>query len=120
MHTLTDILTGTRGRLEPLNADPAGVSFSEVLIDSRQATPGSLFVALPGAAHDGHEFVMDAVGHGARGMLVRETWQSPLPLDGGIAVIRVDDTLRALQEWARAWRARFPVRVVGITGSIGK
>jgi UDP-N-acetylmuramoyl-tripeptide--D-alanyl-D-alanine ligase len=94
--------------------------FSDVTIDSRQATPGSLFVALKGAVADGHEFVMDALGHGARGLLVQAGWQAPLPPGPGVAVIRVADTLQALQEWARYWRSRFSARVVGITGSIGK
>jgi len=91
-----------------------------VVIDSRQATPGSVFVALRGEVHDGHAFVMDALGHGARGLLVARTWAPPVPLGPGIAVIRVDDPLRALQDWARHWRSRFATRVIGITGSIGK
>ncbi len=120
MYTLADILTGTGGALDPEGAVPLDTIFTDVTIDSRQATPSSLFVALQGLAQDGHEFVMDALGHGARGLLVRDSWQAPLPTGPGVAVIRVADTLAALQAWARYWRGRFPVRVVGITGSIGK
>jgi UDP-N-acetylmuramoyl-tripeptide--D-alanyl-D-alanine ligase len=119
MYTITDILTGTGGTLDP-SSPGADQSFSEVVIDSRQATPGSLFVALQGLEHDGHAFIMDALGHGARGLLVRADWQPAIAVGPGVAVIRVPDTLQALQEWARHWRSRFSVRVVGITGSIGK
>lgn len=120
MFTLADILTGTGGALDPTSEVGAETTFAEAIIDSRQATPGSVFVALQGQAQDGHAFVMDALGHGARGLLVRADWQPPAPLGPGIAVVRVADTLPALQAWAQAWRGRFPVRVVGITGSIGK
>jgi UDP-N-acetylmuramoyl-tripeptide--D-alanyl-D-alanine ligase len=120
MFTLADILTGTGGTLDPISEVGADVSFGDVAIDSRQVVPGSVFIALQGQAQDGHAFVMDALGHGARGLLARADWQPAAPLGPGIAVIRVADTLQALQAWARYWRGRFPVRVVGITGSIGK
>jgi UDP-N-acetylmuramoyl-tripeptide--D-alanyl-D-alanine ligase len=120
MYTLDDILTGTGGTVDPEGMVPDDMTFTDVVIDSRQATPGSLFVALAGQAQDGHEFVMDALGHGARGLLVQAGWQPPLPTGPGVAVIRVADTLAALQAWARHWRGRFAARVVGITGSIGK
>jgi UDP-N-acetylmuramoyl-tripeptide--D-alanyl-D-alanine ligase len=93
----------------------------EVVIDSRTAGPGTLFVALPGQVYDGHEFVVDAVGHGAQAALVRTDWQPPGPLGAGVALIRVPDTLRGLQALATWWRSRFPaLKVIGITGSIGK
>ena len=121
MYTLNDILTGTGGTLDPQYPGPADLLLREVVIDSRTAGPGTLFVALPGQVYDGHEFVVDAVGHGAQAALVRADWQPPGPLGASVAIIRVPDTLRGLQALATWWRSRFPaLKVIGITGSIGK
>jgi UDP-N-acetylmuramoyl-tripeptide--D-alanyl-D-alanine ligase len=97
-----------------------GIGFPDVAIDSRAQLNGSLFVALPGERVDGHSFVVDAAGHGARGALVREDWEPPASLPHDMALIRVEDTLAALQRLAAWWRARHDVRVVGVTGSVGK
>jgi UDP-N-acetylmuramoyl-tripeptide--D-alanyl-D-alanine ligase len=107
-----------------------------VVIDSRRAEPGDLFVALPGEHSDGHHFVADAFAHGAVAALVHQDVQAdcahvdlrtpglPLPLAGAMSLpvcLRVEDTLAALQRLAGGWRARFErLRVIGITGSVGK
>ena len=122
MFTLNDVLEGTRGRLDEATGALAmtGLGFNSVAIDSRAALSGALFVALMGERVDGHEFVLDAAGHGARGALVREDWTAPATLPPGMALIRVPDPLAALQSFAAWWRARFDVQVVGVTGSVGK
>ncbi|HLN14371.1 MAG TPA: UDP-N-acetylmuramoyl-tripeptide--D-alanyl-D-alanine ligase, partial [bacterium] len=86
-------------------------------IDSRAVAPGMLFVALAGTQTDGHQFAADACRRGAAAVVVSRD-VSGVPPDA--AVIRVADTLRALQRIGRALRDRQPVRVVGITGSVGK
>jgi UDP-N-acetylmuramoyl-tripeptide--D-alanyl-D-alanine ligase len=122
MFTLQDILQGTGGDLDAASGALAmtGLGFTGVAIDSRADLRGVLFVALQGERVDGHEFVLDAVGHGARGALVRRDWQAPSALAAGAALIRVDDPLTALQDLARWWRTHNNVQVLGITGSIGK
>jgi UDP-N-acetylmuramoyl-tripeptide--D-alanyl-D-alanine ligase len=107
---------------------------SGVTVDSRQARAGSLFVALPGEQADGHRYVADALARGAIAAIVerdvacgtmldlRDPSQAP---EGGEVVplpvcLRVDDSLAALQQIAAWWRTQFDVRVIGITGSIGK
>ncbi len=131
MLTLADVveaLTGTRW------AQAAEEVLPQVVIDSRQAVPGALFVALPGQRVDGHDFVADAFARGASYALVQrevpgypmldlrrplrpEHWEAFRPP----AVLRVEHTLTALQQAARFWRRRLPhLRVVGITGSVGK
>jgi UDP-N-acetylmuramoyl-tripeptide--D-alanyl-D-alanine ligase len=121
MYSLTDIVTGTGGALDSQFAGPANLILRDVVIDSRQAGPGSLFVALPGAIADGHQFIADAVGRGALAVLARSDWQPAEAPPPGVAVVRVADTLQGLQALATWWRGRFPaLRVVGITGSIGK
>ena len=121
MYTLDDIVIGTGGTLDPEYAGVAGGVLREVGIDSRAAGPGSLFVALAGTVSDGHDFIASAVSRGAQAVLVRSDWQPAAPLGSGVAVVRVSDTLRGLQALATWWRSRFPaLKVIGITGSIGK
>lgn len=88
-----------------------------VAVDSRQVGAGDLFVALPGARHDGHAFLSDVAARGAVGALVsRET----PGLTEGFGLLRCDDTLGALQRLAQGHRDTLAVRVIGITGSNGK
>ncbi|MFW6057678.1 MAG: Mur ligase family protein, partial [Persicimonas sp.] len=96
---------------------------SEVGIDSRQALArNSLFVALDGDHFDGHRFVEEAGQKGAAAALISRGE----PGDFGdtnspqMALVRVADTLAALQKLAAGWRALFDIPVVGITGSNGK
>ncbi len=85
-----------------------------VSTDSRTLKPGALFVALRGPNFDGTAFVQAAAAQGAIGALVeRET-------PGSLPQVVVPDTLRALQELARNWRADFGLPVVAVAGSNGK
>ncbi len=82
--------------------------------DSREVRPGDLFVALPGARVDGHDFVSDAAARGAAAVLAQRDVTTALP------VLRVDDSLAALQTLAAAERDSASYRVVGVTGSVAK
>jgi UDP-N-acetylmuramoyl-tripeptide--D-alanyl-D-alanine ligase len=86
-----------------------------VATDSRSIRPGDLFVALRGARFDGGRFAEAALRAGAVGAVLDAT-QAPA-LAGAL---RVDDTRRALGRLAAAWRERFTLPVVAITGSNGK
>lgn len=96
-------------------------AFRRVVVDSRLAGDGDLFVALPGERVDGHAFIPDALRSGATGVLARR-WPDGLPPEvrARTAFFPVADPLRALQHLAAAWRGRWPVRTVGVTGSVGK
>jgi UDP-N-acetylmuramoyl-tripeptide--D-alanyl-D-alanine ligase len=112
----------------------ADVIITEAAIDSRKVIPGALFVAVPGERVDGHEFLAEAFGRGAAFALVQRDvgaqWRTidlrpgSSSLDVGDLTqpvcLRVDDTIQALQEIARFWRRKLDLRVVGITGSVGK
>lgn len=99
-------------------------SVSSITIDSRKAGSGSLFVALPGATQDGHDYVLDAFSHGTRCALVAAKHAHRIKSkmsDPTKSLIVVEDTLVALQQMAKAHVANHPsVRRVGITGSCGK
>lgn len=106
--------------LQPLLIERAGddvSAFRKVVTDSQQVRPGDLFVALPGEHHDGHDFIADALARGARGLLVQ---RRPEASPESIAVYVVKDTLAALQSLAAGRRRRFDIRVIGVTGSVGK
>ncbi|HET8899229.1 MAG TPA: UDP-N-acetylmuramoyl-tripeptide--D-alanyl-D-alanine ligase, partial [Rhodanobacteraceae bacterium] len=100
-----------------LGASYAG-SDAEVLrvsTDSRSIQPGDLFIALKGERFDGGNFAAQALQKGAAGVVL-DAAQAP---DISLA-IRVDDTRLALGRLAAAWRRRFAIPVVAITGSNGK
>jgi UDP-N-acetylmuramoyl-tripeptide--D-alanyl-D-alanine ligase len=98
-----------------IQGDPTSL-FQTFNIDSRLSRPGELFFAIV-AKRDGHDFVPDAAARGARGAVIsRDIGQ----VDNGFSLVRVIDTLGALQILARSVLSDFRPQVVGITGSIGK
>jgi len=86
-----------------------------VSTDSRSLQPGDLFIALRGEKYDGGAYAAQALRQGAAGVVL-DAGQAP----DITAAIRVDDTRLALGRLAAAWRARFLLPVVAITGSNGK
>jgi UDP-N-acetylmuramoyl-tripeptide--D-alanyl-D-alanine ligase len=94
-------------------ASPETVVSGPVVIDSRQAGPGALFVAFRGEHADGHDFAAQAVEAGAAAVLA----ERPV----GVPAVIVDDVLTALGALARAVVDRLPeTTVIGVTGSAGK
>lgn len=90
-----------------------GEAVSDIVIDSKKAVPGSLFVSIIGEKHDGHNFIPVARNNGASLVVSdRKLEQEPY--------ILVSDTLRALHDIARRYREKFRIPVVGLTGSAGK
>ena len=122
--TAAEVAELTGGRLL------AGTGSTEVtgpvVIDSRAAVPGSLFVALPGERVDGHDFAAAAVAAGAGVVLAERA----VDLDPAAALLVVDDAVAALGRLARGVLDRLRARpshagvagplVVGVTGSQGK
>ncbi|HEY3522192.1 MAG TPA: UDP-N-acetylmuramoyl-tripeptide--D-alanyl-D-alanine ligase [Candidatus Limnocylindrales bacterium] len=92
-------------------------------VDSRRVRPGNAFVALPGERTDGHAYLADAVAAGAAAAVVSRLPvgdEPPLEDLGDVSVVLVEDGIRALGGLAAAWRTRFDLLVVGITGSVAK
>ena len=83
--------------------------------DSRSLPEGCLFVALEGERFDGHDFIPAALRSGAAAAVAHERRDY-----GPGTVLYVKNTQRALMEIAKAYRAKFPIRCVGVTGSVGK
>ena len=101
------------------SAEPAGATFVGIAADSRAVKSGRLFFALPGERVDGFDFCAAAMTSGAAGVVVPSARGIPAGCEGAI-IIGVPDVRRALGDLARAVRARFKGRVVGVTGSNGK
>ena len=138
MLTLADVIEGlTEYRWQAAESQ----NISQAVIDSRQAVPDSLFVALPGERLDGHDYVADAFDRGAVAAMVHRTpdaecWTLDTTEISNIKYqisnadshisepfrlcLKVDDSLKGLQQLATYWRAKLNPRVAAITGSVGK
>ncbi len=125
MITLADVIEGYQG-IRPMRAE---IGISDTIVDSRAVIPASLFVAVK----DGHTYVSDALKNGAILALIEKDVDpeipvvnllKPLPQDFQFPALpfalRVKDTEKALQKIAAFWRSKFNLRVIGITGSVGK
>jgi UDP-N-acetylmuramoyl-tripeptide--D-alanyl-D-alanine ligase len=134
--TLEHLLIGLGSPAEQLPASALSqVEIRSAVIDSRLASPGCLFIAMRGDRQDGHDFIGHAIDKGAVAVIaeqapsvpcvavavvghdtaVFEGWEPGLPL-----CLIVPDSLAALQQAATYWRRLHDVRVIGITGSVGK
>ena len=105
------------GQISP--RDPVGF----VTIDSREVTPGGVFVALLGERVDGAEFVEEAIRKGAQAAIVSEEGARKVPPEvlAEKPVFVVRNPVEALGDLARAHRERFRhIPLVGISGSTGK
>lgn len=88
---------------------------SSITTDSRQAAEGCLFVTVKGERVDGHDFIPSVFEKGALCVIAEH---EPEAADG--AWIQVESSLQAIKDMAEFYRQQLAVRVVGITGSVGK
>jgi UDP-N-acetylmuramoyl-tripeptide--D-alanyl-D-alanine ligase len=130
MLTLGIILEALTGRkIEELTQ-----VITDASLDSRLIIPGSLFVAIKGEKLDGHDFIAAAFQQGAVVALVERVvdkdtfslnlqepaWFEEIDALTTPVQIIVENTVEALQQIAKFWRTRLSLRVIGITGSVGK
>lgn len=130
--SLAEIAEVVGGTLHRATGDE--VVTGTVEFDTREVTPGGLFLALPGERVDGHDFAAEAVARGAVGVLAGREVDAPAVVvppverDGGNAYVLSGDTdgagaavLAALAKLARHVTDRLPnLTIVGVTGSSGK
>jgi len=91
-----------------------------VVIDSREAGSGALFVGLRGENVDGGRFALQALAAGAWGVLTTPQHADDARCAPPGALIAAEDPLQAMQRLAAAWRRELDARVIGVTGSTGK
>lgn len=116
MLSVADVWQGLSGTLVASRGGTPETAFERGVIDSRQTHPGDLFFALRGENVDGHDYVGAAFAAGASGAVIARPVEAP----EDAAVFHVGDPLNALQRLAANWRQRHDVRVIGVTGSVGK
>jgi UDP-N-acetylmuramoyl-tripeptide--D-alanyl-D-alanine ligase len=117
MHSPSDLARLFGGRLDG-TGDPAR-PLAGLCSDSREVVAGGGFVALRGAADDGHRFIGAAAAAGAALAVVAEDWAAP-PEGAPPLLLRVPDTAEALRRACRRRLTELGCQVVGITGSVGK
>ena len=112
MTTLAEAAAALPGAI--LVGDPK-LAFTRVHSDTRTLRPGDLFVALRGERFDAHDFLAQARAAGAVAALAERGLA-----EAGLPGIEVADSRLALGQFAAAWRQRFELPLVAVTGSIGK
>jgi UDP-N-acetylmuramoyl-tripeptide--D-alanyl-D-alanine ligase len=112
--TVADVARVVGGAVE----GDAAVSLLGAEVDSRRIEDGDLFVALPGARCDGHEFVGAALETAAAALVRRDADLASPPPER--ALVRVDDPLPAYHELARHERRERAWQVAAVTGSVAK
>ena len=113
--TLENITKACGGSLYYADGADMEAEAMGVAIDSRLMQEGYVFVAINGAKVDGHSFIKEVLENGAMAAICEK-----LPDNPGGPCILVDNSVEALQALARYYRDQVDVKVVGITGSVGK
>jgi UDP-N-acetylmuramoyl-tripeptide--D-alanyl-D-alanine ligase len=113
MFMLKELLGVTNGKLLKKGA---AASFSSISTDSRNITKGCLFVPIVGKNFDGHDYIDIALKKGAAGALT----SSKVVIKNSGNLILVKDTLVALHLISKAYKNRYKIPFVGVTGSSGK
>lgn len=85
-----------------------------VCIDTRKITKGCLFICIKGERFDAHQFAREALEKGAAAVMIHRN----IEVDGNY--VMVEDTSKALLSLGGYYRSKFDLRLVGLTGSVGK
>ncbi len=107
-----EIIEATKGRLLSGNLDDDIIGFTQ---DTRKIKEGDMYIPLIGEKNDGHDYIEQAFINGASSIITSKEVQYPHK-----NVILVEDTLKAMSDMAHYLRKNRNVKVVGITGSVGK
>lgn len=97
------------------NGEDYDKEITAITIDSRKVAEGGLFIAIKGERSDGHDFIGQCFEKGAACVIS----EKELP-DEEHSYIQVESSLQALKDLALLYRNNLDVKVVGITGSVGK
>ncbi|MFR7934238.1 UDP-N-acetylmuramoyl-tripeptide--D-alanyl-D-alanine ligase [Clostridium perfringens] len=114
---LQEIVKATNGALLK-EADVKEIK--AVSTDTRKIEEGTMFIALKGENFNGNNYVLDAFNKGAKIAIVDEVKCDLNELKEDVALIKVQNTGRALMDLAKFYREKLGLKVVGITGSAGK
>lgn len=93
----------------------SGTIVTNIQYDSRAVTDGTLFVPIKGAKVDAHQFIEDCLKNGSATLT-----ENDAPENAEKPYIKVNNTLAALQKLAAYYRKQFDIKLIGVTGSVGK
>lgn len=114
--TLAEVVSAVGGQLLG-SFENQNIQITAVDTDSRNMSTGSLFVPLVGERFDGHDYIVRALKSGAYGTLTSRELDS---YDPDKFYVLVEDTMLALGQLSHYYRHKFDVKVVAVTGSVGK
>lgn len=114
---ISEILLSTKGLLLNGNEDDLVESFS---IDSRNINNNDFFIAIKGEKFDGNDFIFDVLNKGCKGVIFDKNIDIDFKKYKDKIFIKVNNSIKALQDMARYKRSLYDIPVVAITGSVGK
>lgn len=123
--SIEEIARAAGGQLFLREGENGDRCVTSVILDSRKAEEGCVFLAVPGERVDGHKFIPE-VSAGGVALVVTQKTPEQVEAEHGYpaaawgSYLLVEDTLTALKKIAESYRRKLPVKVVGITGSVGK
>lgn len=123
--TIKEIAAACGGRLFLKKDTDGDTCVTSVVIDSRKAEKGGVFLATVGEKADGHSFISQAYERGAVLAVTQKTPEQVADETGRDcsrwgSYLLVEDSLQALKDIAEAYRRKTGIPIVGITGSVGK
>ena len=112
---IEDVVDAVKGKV--IHGDIGNRCVSSIATDSRSNMNQGLFVAIKGEKTDGHKYVSGAVQNGAVAILISDELEEYIE---SVVYIKVDNTIKGLQDLASWYRLKFNIPIVAITGSVGK
>lgn len=112
--TIKEIILSTNGKLLQKNNND---QIKSIIIDNRHVEPDCLFIPIIGEVHDGHKFMESAYENGCKNFLIDENHNF---FKEDINLIEVTDTKKALGQISKAYKEKFKIPFIGVTGSVGK
>lgn len=111
---IKEIVKAVKGELITKNKDTENLEIENITISSKNIIKNDLFIALKGDNFDGHDFIEDVVSKGAKCVI------SEKKINIDVTLILVSSTHEALRDLAEYYRSLFDVKVIAVTGSVGK
>ena len=96
------------------------IQINNIKIDSREVKENDIFVAIKGENFDGHDFISQAFQNGALAVITEKKFELDKNLENQKFVFVVENSILALQKIAKFYKSKFQVKVIAITGSVGK
>ena len=118
MFKVSEILEVCNGELLMGNPEQTVDQFYK---DSREKSPDSMYLAIVGENFDGNQYFEDALNNGAIGCIINKNIEEEISKKyKDKIIIKVEDTIKAIQNLAKYKREQYNIPVVAITGSVGK